>query len=195
MMTVSPRWPDTSTVDAPTDGLYRSATWLLGRHPRLARLAARIEGVVGVEDDQVYVDLEHLARVISAVPSYAAAWDRYERAHPAPVDEDAWEEWAAGVPDPDAFIAGLSDLLPMSSGELAALRLLATLGYERAPFHVCDFRSFDRQGQWLLADWMEAIYAIYGPVAPAPPPRRVPCPDPAVEGSYYRAFADVHPPL
>ena len=31
-------WPAPGTYRPPTDHLYRSATWLLGRHPRLALL-------------------------------------------------------------------------------------------------------------------------------------------------------------
>ena len=66
MTTSLTAWPNTRDVSPPTDHLYRSATWLLGRHPRLALLAARIRGVVVIEDGELAVDLDHLADVLSA---------------------------------------------------------------------------------------------------------------------------------
>ena len=66
MTTSLTAWPNTRDVSPPTDHLYRSATWLLGRHPRLALLAARIRGVVMVEDGELAVDLDHLADALSA---------------------------------------------------------------------------------------------------------------------------------
>ena len=53
MTTSLTAWPSTRDVSPPTDHLYRSATWLLGRHPRLALLAARIRGVVAIEDGEL----------------------------------------------------------------------------------------------------------------------------------------------
>jgi hypothetical protein len=67
-------WPNTRDVPPPTDHLYRSATWLLGRHPRLALLAARIRGVVAIEDRELCVDLDHLADALSATTPNTAAW-------------------------------------------------------------------------------------------------------------------------
>jgi hypothetical protein len=49
MTTSLTAWPNARDEPPPTDHLYRSATWLLGRHPRLAQLAARIPGVVAIE--------------------------------------------------------------------------------------------------------------------------------------------------
>jgi len=155
------QWPDTRGLEPPTDHLYRSATWLLGRHPRLAHLAARITGVVFDEDGELDIDLDHLAHVIDAVPSYVAAWRDYERSHPAPSDEDAWSAWDQDGPQADEFALGLPDFLVMSSGEAATLRLLATFASARVPFRVSDLSSMDADGQRMLADWAAAIQAAY----------------------------------
>jgi len=47
----------------------------------------------------------------------------------------------------------------MSSGEVAVLRLLATLGQAHVPFKLGDLRRIDEEGQRLLADWCGAIQA------------------------------------
>jgi hypothetical protein len=78
MTTSLTAWPNTRDVPPPTDHPYRSATWLLGRHPRLAVLAARIRGVVAIGDGELSLDLDHLADVLSAVTPYTAAWENYE---------------------------------------------------------------------------------------------------------------------
>lgn len=154
-------WPDTRDTATPTDHLYKSATWLLGRHPRLARLAARISGVVTIQDDQLRIDLDHLADVLSAVKPYHDAWDHYEYAHRAPQDDDAYEVWRAAGPKADTSAAGLADFLVMSSGEIAALRLLATLASTSSvpPFGVAHIRSLDREGQRLVEDWCAVVVA------------------------------------
>jgi hypothetical protein len=93
MTTSLTAWPSTRDVSPPTDHLYRSATWLLGRHPRLALLAARIRGVVVIEDGEVAVDLDHLADVLSAARPYTAAWEDYEYRHRPPEGDDEYETW------------------------------------------------------------------------------------------------------
>lgn len=155
-------WPDTSGTEPPADHLYRSATWLLGRHPRLAGLACRIANVIVVEDGAPSIDLDHLADVIVAAPAYDSAWQMYERAHHSPETEDAWERWRATGPKPENFAIGLSDFLVMSSGEVASLRLLAAFASERIPFKVSDLRSMDEEGLHLLADWALATQIAYG---------------------------------
>ena len=45
----------------------------------------------------------------------------------------------------------------MSSGEVAYLRLLATLGTTRIPFKLGDLRSLDGEGHRLLADWCRVL--------------------------------------
>lgn len=160
-MTISlTAWPNTRDVSPPTDHLYRSATWLLGRHPRLARLAARIRGVVVIEDNELSVDLEHLADVLSAVTPYIAAWQNYEYPHLPPQD-DAYEAWREAGPRADDFADGLSDFLVMSSGEIAAVRLLATLASTSSvpPFGVAHIRSLDEEGQRLVNDWCAVVRA------------------------------------
>jgi hypothetical protein len=57
-------WPDTHNVGVgPCDHLHKSATWLLGRHPPLAQLAARNSGVVAIDDNQLCTDIDHPAEV------------------------------------------------------------------------------------------------------------------------------------
>jgi hypothetical protein len=154
-------WPDTRSTAPPTDQLYKSATWLLGRHPRLAQLAARIRGVVAIEDNQMGIDLDHLAEVLSAVKPYHDAWDDYECSHRAPQEDDAYEAWHYAGPKADAFAVGLADFLVMSSGEIAALRLLAALASTSSvpPFGVAHVRSLDREGQRLVEDWCAVVVA------------------------------------
>jgi hypothetical protein len=174
-MTVNPTaWPDTTHTGPSTDHPYQSATWLLGRHPRLARLAARITGVIQVDPDhaQPSIDVDHLGDVFAAWPTYTQAWDEYhpprraadatsrdQHHHRPPTDDDdnAYYRWREAGPNPDDYADGLSDLIVMSSGELAVLRLLATLGSTRVPLRLADLSSLDREGQRLLADWCHAI--------------------------------------
>lgn len=154
-------WPDTSAEDPPRDHPYRAAAWLLGRHPRLAHLTARIHGVIYIdgEDGDVGVDLDQLGDVFAAWPAYNDAWADYEHRHRPPEDEDAFHMWQESGPKADNFAAGLSDLGVMSSGEVASLRLLATLGATRIPFKLGDLRSLDAEGQRLLADWCRVVLA------------------------------------
>lgn len=154
-------WPDTHDQAPPSGHLYASATWLLGRHPRLARLAARVFGVVGVEDDELVLDLDHLADVIAAAEQYGTAWEGYENMHPAPAGEHAYERWWEAGPTAEEFARGLSDFLVMSSGEVASLRLLATLASTDcvARFGIGHLRSMDAEGQRLVADWCAIIRA------------------------------------
>ncbi len=118
---------DTHSTTAPAGHLYRSATWLLGRHPRLAQLAVGIHGVIAIDGGELYIDLDHLADVLSAVKPYCDAWDEYEHAHRAPQNDDRYEAWHSAGPSADTFAVGLADFLVMSSGEVAALRLLGAL--------------------------------------------------------------------
>jgi hypothetical protein len=151
-------WPDTSADHPSRDHPYRSAIWLLGRHPRLARLAARICGVVYVDEDgDASIDLDHLGDVFAADPVYDQAWADYEDDHRPPADEEAYHRWLAGGPNAEDFAAGLCDLAVMSSGEVASLRLLATLGTTEIPFKLGHLRSRDSEGQRLLADWCSVV--------------------------------------
>lgn len=182
----APSWPDTLQQQPPVDHPYRCATWLIGRYPRLARLAERIRGVVEIADGALFVDLDHLAAVIAAVPAYEEAWDSYERAHSAPQDENDWYRWQDSGPKADAIVRGLSDFLVMSSGEVASLRLLVTLANERTPFCVGDLRSLDADGQRMLADWTRALTADNAPLptqhGPSLDPRPFDVPQPAPGG-------------
>lgn len=152
-------WPDTTSADLPRDHPYRAATWLLGRHPRLAALAARVCDVVYVDrrDGELSIDIDHLGEVFAAGMVYSEAWDEYEHDHSPPQDEDAYYSWQEAGPRADDFAAGLSDLVVMSSGEVASLRLLATLGATRIPFKLADLCSLDAEGQRLLSDWCRVV--------------------------------------
>jgi len=93
------RWPDTSGDEPPADDLYRSATWLLGRHPQLAELAARVPGIVEAADDGLGVELEALAAALVDHDAGVTAWAAYERAHRRAPDDDAryvaWQDAAS----------------------------------------------------------------------------------------------------
>ena len=161
MTTSRTAWPNTRDVPPPPDHLYRSATWLLGRHPRLALLAARIRGVVAIEDGELCVDLDHLADVLSATTPYTAAWEDYEHRNRPPEGDDDYQAWRDAGPKADDFAEGLSDFLVMSSGEIATLRLLATLATTSSVprFGVAQIRSLDEEGQRLVDDWCAVVCA------------------------------------
>lgn len=152
-------WPDTWAHNPPPDHPYRAAIWLLVRHPRLARLATRVRDVVYLSEDdgQLGIDLDHLGDVFAAGPVFDEAWANYEHRHRPPEDDDAYYRWQEAGPKTDDFAAGLSDLCVMSSGEVASLRLLATLGATRIPFKLGDLRSLDAEGQRLLSDWCRVV--------------------------------------
>jgi hypothetical protein len=57
----------------------------------------------------------------------------------------AWERWIDAGPKPDDIIQGLGGFLPMSSGEVASIRMLATLA---------------DGGHRLLADWTKVVLAL-----------------------------------
>jgi hypothetical protein len=97
--------------------------------------------------------------VFAAGPVYDEAWTEYERRHRPPEDDDAYYRWQADGPKADDFAPGLHELGVMSSGELASLRLLATLGATRIPFKLGDLRSLDAEGQRLLSDWCRVVLA------------------------------------
>jgi hypothetical protein len=74
-------WPDTIGQPAPVNHPYRSALWLLGRHPQLAVLVARVPAVTGPGDQGdawPWLDLDALAEAICAYEAYSAAWVDYE---------------------------------------------------------------------------------------------------------------------
>jgi hypothetical protein len=160
MTTSLTAWPNTRDVPPPTDHLYRSATWLLGRHPPLCRVTARIRGVVAIEDGELSLDLEHLADVLSPVTSYTAAWEDNEYRNRPPKTtmttrpgERPGQKLTAS---PMAFRTSSS--CPV---EIAAVRLLATLATTSLvpPFGVAHTRSLDENGQRLVADWCAVVCA------------------------------------
>jgi hypothetical protein len=149
-------WPDTRRDDPPTDHLYRSATWLLGRHPQLATLAERVPGVVNLDDDGPDIDLDALSDALVEHDAGTAAWTQYERRRPAPRDDSAYDAWVQAGPgtSPAATAVG-----QMSGSERTRLRLLAAFSSTRVPLRVADFGSLDDAGRRLLADWCQAAQA------------------------------------
>src|SRR5579875_3616671 len=109
-------WIDAVGEEPPVDDWYRAGLWLMARHPRLARLASRIPGVVEIEDDGPRVDLHHLTDVVAAAPRYAAARREYAACHRSPKNDGEWERWRAAGPQPEEFERGLSDFLVISRG-------------------------------------------------------------------------------
>jgi hypothetical protein len=113
-------FPNTGDDEPPRDNNYQAAAWLLGRYPRLERLAHRIEDVMRTEDGEPWIDLYHLAHVVGAVEAYDGACMEYECKHREPRgagDMAAGERWKDAGPNPDDIIQSLGGFLPMSSGE------------------------------------------------------------------------------
>jgi hypothetical protein len=155
-------WPDTTHEDPPPDHLYRSATWLLGRHPKLAELAERVPGIVSNDypSDGPEIDLERLALALVQLDEDRAAFDEYERRHPAPYDDRRYDAWLAAAPPRSGPMAEAIGV--MSRTEVSRLRLLATFASSsprRVPFLVADLAGFDEEGQQLIRDWCRALLA------------------------------------
>lgn len=152
-LTSSMTWPDTSGQDQPPrDHLYASATWLLGRHPMLARLVQRVPGAVVTDEDALSLDLELLAEAFIGLADYHHAWQVYEKTQPAPDSDQQYDDWCEAGP---AHSRATGALLPMSRGEITMLRMLATFAATRLPFSINDLWGFD--GAY-LRDWCRAVY-------------------------------------
>jgi hypothetical protein len=150
-------WRDTSEQAPPVGDQYAAATWLLGRHPQLAALAARVPGVVSVGSDGLpEIELDALADALIALETDRAAWAEYEAAHPAPRDDDDFDAWEAAGPKPHP---GARSIGVMSRTEAARLRLLAVFSWQRVPFGLRDAQGLDPAGEALLVDWCRALIA------------------------------------
>lgn len=152
-------WPDTHNDPAPSDHLYKSATWLLGRHPMLAELAARAK-VVYVDDDdrEVSIDLYRLVDGLNLLEQTQAEREVYWKPYREGSPEAVYDQWCAGepkFPDTDAGRTAKA-IAPMSGSEKTRLRLLATFAHPGSRIAVSDFGRLDDNGQRLLADWMTA---------------------------------------
>jgi hypothetical protein len=145
-------WPDTTDAPPPADHPYGVALWLLGRHRQLADLVDRLPDVAGVEDGQVFVDLDLLASAFVEYDAYQAS--RHERFGWSSPSESEWERWQASLPKRSP---AAEELLVMSGSEPGRLRLLATLPSAGARLAVSQLRSFDAEGQRLLGDWLDAV--------------------------------------
>jgi hypothetical protein len=148
-------WPNTTSIAAPPVGhRYAAALWLLGRHPVLARLAARVPDLVSRDiQGRLELELDDLALTLLALDEHRSAWERYERDHRAPSSDPAYDEWLAAGPSGTPQVDAVS---VMSRSELTRLRLLGTFSTIRVPFRVGDLSSLDAEGVSLFADWCTA---------------------------------------
>jgi hypothetical protein len=149
-------WPDTGDQDPPRRHRYAAATWLLGRHPQLARLAARIPGLIGADAGGPYHDLDVLTDAVNGHHANNQEWADYQYRCPPPSDDGTYDRWVDAGPQPSVAVKAFGVL---SSGEKARLRLLAMFAGDRVPVTVCDLRSLDDGGLALLADWCQAVQA------------------------------------
>jgi hypothetical protein len=149
-------WPATGGAEPPRGHRYGAAVWLLGRHEQLADLAARIPGVITVDDDGPDVDLDALADAVCGYDTHTAACDQYQRRHDPPAGDHAYARWQAAGPQATPAVQAVA---AMSGSEQARLRLLATFAAVRVGLQVGDFGSFDGEGSRLLADWCQAVQA------------------------------------
>jgi hypothetical protein len=150
-------WPDTSSQLPPSGNPYASAEWLLGRHRQLASVAARVPGVVAMDaDGRPDIDLEALADAVLGLDAYRTAWAAYEEVHPAPHEEDGFDDWEAAGPKltPASRAIGV-----MSRTEAAKLRLLAVFSSQRVPVGIWDTQGLDDARRRMLADWCQALLA------------------------------------
>lgn len=155
-------WPDTTHQDPPRDHHWASAMWLIGRHPHLARLVERVPGAAVVDEDgDTVVDLDLLGEAFAVIEANKRAWQEYSFHHREPREDADWERWRAAGPrygsSPDGIAAAA--IAPMSSSEIGRLRLLAFWSAWRVGLKIDDVRSFDANGQRLIADWCRAVQA------------------------------------
>ena len=165
------RWPDTTHTEPPSHHNYASALWLLGRHPTLTVLLARVPDVLTpvhpndpdeVDPDDpgagldVYVDLDALAAAVTDYDADTEAWAEYSRRRPAPDEDAAYTRWAAAGPPTSPTVRALRC---MTRNSVTRLRLLAVFASTRHRTHLTahDLTSLDQAGQALLTDWCTAI--------------------------------------
>jgi hypothetical protein len=157
------RWLETRDAPPPQDHPYAAAEWLLGRHPQLAALVARVRDVVhedGRDPHAVVLDLDGLATAVHDLDAAREAWIDYTRNHPEPgynASEEAYEAWEKAGPPRAAGAA--HDIAVMSSTEVTRLRLLAVFAAAGARLSVNHLRGLDPAGRALLADWCRALYS------------------------------------
>lgn len=148
-------------IDSPAEphwsGPYEGAVWLCQRYPRVRHLAQRLGAVQTNPDGSFKLLLDRIGEIVAAVPAYGAAWRDYEDRHPAPQEDADYDRWAEQGPSAEEFAPALSAFLPMSSGEVALVRLLGALSGVRVPFCVSDTNSLDQAGQQFLADWCRVL--------------------------------------
>jgi hypothetical protein len=145
-------WPDTTDARPPADHPHGVALWLLGRHPQLADLVDRLPDVAGIEDGQVFLNLDELAKAFTQYDAYLAA--KEETFGWSSPSESSWARFEAAQP---TRTAAADELMAMSGSELGRLRLLATLTGTGVRFSVLQLNSFDAAGKQLLEDWLDAV--------------------------------------
>jgi hypothetical protein len=151
-------WADTTGQPPPSgEPPYRSAPWLLGRHPRLAELVARVPDMVVVDDDGPWLDVEALATAIDEHDQFTDAWHDYTRRRPALADAAAHDQWVARGPSTTVEATAFGQL---SSTEQTRLRLLAMFATVPVAIRIGDVARFDPSGQALLADWCQTVQAL-----------------------------------
>jgi hypothetical protein len=130
---------------------------LLGRHRQLAVLASRVPGVITVSaDGRPDIDLDAVADAVLGLDAYRTAWTAYQTAHPAPYDEDDFDDWEAAGP----YLSRPSRAIAvMSRTEAAKLRLLAVFSSQRVPVGIWDTQGLDDARRQLLLDWCMALLA------------------------------------
>lgn len=154
-------WPTTFDKEPPRCEPYPAALWLLGRHPMLARLVARVEGAVYSDPETgLRLQLDGLADTMSALPRWSADTAEYARTTPPPEGDDAYEAWEDAGPDPDDYAEGLADVVVMSDTEVTRLRMLAMFSTTPMMFCYRDLYGFDNEGLTFVADWCKALQAV-----------------------------------
>lgn len=156
-------------LPAPTGHLFASVCWLVVRHPVLHQLAGRVPGAVDTDGDVLPWSL---ADAFDELDAHNAAWNEYERHHPAPSTrtedgERHYDVWRAAGPTASIRVQALG---VMSRTEATRLRLLAAFSDDRpVHFQVGMLWGFDVNGEALIRDWMTAIQAYRGDTTPITP--------------------------
>jgi hypothetical protein len=117
-------WPDTIHDDPPRDHPSRSATWLLGRHPRLAQLAAWTTGVIYIDDPgrrAQHRSVDHLGDVFAIgsrrpwrdLPSHhvgALMWTKSDPLHAIDARRGHRREtrWSDGLREVEEEVSGVA---------------------------------------------------------------------------------------
>lgn len=145
---------DANASDTPPRDTYEAAAWLRRRHAWLDTLLTRVTGPSG---DEYAAWLDELVDAFNDIAVTDEAWQGYQRSHPEPQDENAWETWQAA--GPQLRTPAAEALAPMSGGEIRMLRLLTTFGTGprcSAGWRIDDV-DFDDRGAAVVEDWIKIL--------------------------------------